>query len=68
MKKNTLTLIQAQDRYIQRVMTCKNGHIRRVRRSAWRELATWAKTHGYESKIICKDADDMLKLEQTAED
>lgn len=62
----TLTLVQAQDRYVERVLACRTGHARRVRRSAWRELAAWARNHGYDERTVCLDADDMLKLEQVA--
>lgn len=63
-----LTLVQAQDRYVERVLACQTGHVRRVRRGAWRELAEWAHAHGYDAKIVCRDADDVLKLEQAAEE
>lgn len=63
-----LTLVQAQDRYVARVMACQTGHVRRVRRGAWRELAEWAHAHGYDAKIVCRDADDVLKLEQEADE
>ena len=59
-----LTLTQAQDRYVERVLACQTGHARRVRRGAWRELSEWANKHGYDGQIVCRDADDMLKLEQ----
>jgi hypothetical protein len=59
-----LTLVQAQDRYVGRVRSCQTGHARRVRRAAWRELAEWARKHGYDERTVCVDADDMLKLEQ----
>lgn len=64
----SLTLVQAQDRYIERVLSCQTGHVRRVRRGAWRELADWARKHGYDEKIVCKDANDVLKLQQTSEE
>lgn len=63
-----LTLVQAQDRYVERVLACQTGHARRVRRGAWRELAAWAREHGYDAQIVCRDADDVLKLEQAAEE
>lgn len=63
-----LTLVQAQDRYVERVLSCQTGHVRRVRRGAWRELAEWAREHGYDAQIVCRDADDMLKLEQGADE
>ena len=63
-----LTLVQAQDRYVERVLSCQTGHVRRVRRGAWHELAEWARRHGYDAQIVCRDADDVLKLEQVAEE
>lgn len=39
-----------------------------VARGAWRELAAWASAHGYDAQIVCRDADDVLKLEQGAEE
>lgn len=63
-----MTLIQAQDRYVKRVLACHPGHVRRVRRGAWRELAKWALKHGYDAQIVCRDADDVLKLERAAEE
>lgn len=63
----SLTLVQAQDRYISRVMACHSGHARRVRRAAWRELSRWASSHGYDPKVVCRDADDVLALERGAE-
>lgn len=43
-------------------------HVRRVRRAAWRVLADWARKHGYDAQIVCRDADDMLKLERAADE
>lgn len=63
-----MTIIQAQDRYIQRVNNCHPGHRRRVRRSAWSELFSWATKRGYDSVSICKDADDVAKIERNSED
>ena len=63
-----MTLIQAQTRFIERCNSCHPGHINRVRRAAWKQLATWAHEHGFDTRIVCKDADDMAKLERAAED
>ncbi len=62
------TLIQAQDRYIERCTGCHPGHARRVRRAAWKELFCWAEKRGMDGKRICRDADDVLKLEVASED
>lgn len=66
----TLTLIQAQERYIQRVNSCHPGHKRRVARAAWEQLTNWAYTHGYSEgwKVICQDAKDMARLQRDCED
>jgi hypothetical protein len=37
-----MTLIQAQDRFIKRVLNCHPGHSNRVRRAAWAQLFEWA--------------------------
>ena len=63
-----LTLVQAQDRFIERVLACHTGHVRRVRRAAWHKLAEWARKHGYDATVVCRDADDVLKLEQAADE
>ena len=63
-----MTLTQAQDRYVERVNRCHTGHFRRVRRGAWNELWTWAEKHGYDPRIVCTDADDMMMLERNAEE
>jgi hypothetical protein len=63
-----LTLIEAQQRYIQRVNGCHPGHLRRVTNSAWKELATWAKAHEHDPAMVCRDADDMAKLERNSEE
>ncbi|MAF04719.1 MULTISPECIES: hypothetical protein [Herbaspirillum] len=63
-----LTLIEAQTRYIDRVLAAHPGHVRRVTRSAWSQLFKWAEARSYVGSVICRDADDMLKLEQMADD
>lgn len=63
-----MTLIQAQDRYIQRVNGCHTGHRRRVTRAAWRELSGYAEQHGMNARQVCIDARDMAELKRNAED
>lgn len=64
----SMTLIQAQMRYIERSMSCHTGHVRRVRRSAAKELKAWAVKHGYDPDVVHRDAKDMLELELSSED
>lgn len=63
-----MTLIQAQDRYIQRVNGCHTGHRNRVSRAAWRELSRYAEQRGMDARKVCTDAKDMAQLERNAED
>lgn len=63
-----MTLIQAQQQYIDRVTSCHSGHVRRVSQAAWSKLHKWATVHGYDPKIVCQDAKDMAVLEQAADD
>jgi hypothetical protein len=63
-----MTLIQAQQRYIDRVASCHPGHQRRVARAAWSVLYKWAESRGMNAKAICQDAKDMAMLEQACED
>lgn len=63
-----MTLVQAQERYINRVLSCQTNHIRRVRLAAWKQLAKWAENHGYDGRVVCKDADDVMKLERDCEE
>lgn len=63
-----MTLTLAQERFIKRVNGCHTGHVRRVRRAAWKELSAWASDHGYDPKVVCRDADDMAKLERDADE
>lgn len=63
-----MTLIQAQERYIARVNSCHPGHQRRVKRSAHSQLSQWAAKRGFDARVICKDADDMARLEHTCDE
>jgi hypothetical protein len=63
-----MTLIQAQQRYINRVLKAHPGHVRRVIRAAWKELYTWAAARGMDAAAVCTDAHDMCKLETMCED
>jgi hypothetical protein len=57
-----MTLIQAQEKYIARALSCNTGHSRRVRNAAAKELKEWASRHGYDAEIIHRDAKDMVAL------
>ncbi len=63
-----MTLIQAQQQYIDRVTSCHPGHQRRVARAAWSALYKWAESRGMNAKAICQDAKDMAVLEQAADE
>lgn len=63
-----MTLIQAQERYIQRVNSCHPGHMRRVARAAYRQLRLWATKRGMDPAAIYRDADDMARLERSCDD
>jgi hypothetical protein len=66
-----MTLIQAQQRLIDRVTRCHPGHRARVKRSACRELRDYlarAGTPDSQRAAIVRDALDMAKLESKAED
>lgn len=63
-----MTLIQAQQQYIDRVTNCHPGHQRRVARAAWSALYKWAESRGMDAKAICQDAKDVAKLEQEADE
>lgn len=63
-----MTLIQAQERYIQRVNSCHAGHLRRVERAAWRQLSQWAAKRGFDAAVICRDANDMARLERSCDE
>lgn len=63
-----MSLIQAQERYIERVNNCHPGHLRRVTRAAHKELRKWAERRGMDAAQIVKDAADMAKLEHNSDD
>lgn len=63
-----MTLIQAQQKYIDRVNSCHPGHRNRVSRAAHSVLWKWAESKGYNPKAVCNDAVDMADLEYKAED
>lgn len=63
-----LNLIQAQERYIDRVNACHEGHFRRVRASARKQLRKWAESRSMAADQIIKDADDMATLERNSDD
>lgn len=58
-----MTIVQAQQRYIDRAIACHPGHQRRVRNAAAKELKAWAVKHGFDPVAVHKDARDMLELE-----
>ena len=60
---STMTMIQAQQRYMNRVLTCHPGHRNRVRRAAARELHAWAVARGLDPVAVHRDAKDMVTLE-----
>lgn len=59
-----MTLIQAQQRYIDTMKTAKN---KRVAVGARLALCKWAAQHGYDATLILNDARDMLELERVAQ-
>lgn len=66
-----ITLIQAQERYIERVKNAKAGHVNRVRRAARKQLGEYLEKTGASQMTrmqVIKDADDMLKLEENADE
>lgn len=66
-----MTLIQAQERYIERIQNAHPGHVNRVRRSARKQLGAYLEKQQtpQATRLLCiKDAEDMLALEQNAED
>lgn len=63
-----MTLIQAQQQYIDRVNSCHPGHQRRVARAAWSALYKWAEARGMDARAVCKDAADMAALEQASDE
>lgn len=70
-KHTGLTLIEAQQRLIDRVNQCHSGHRRRVTRGAARELRRFLASVGFpahQHDAIVRDALDVAKLEETAGD
>ena len=63
-----LTLVQAQQQYIDRLLQCHPGHVRRVRRAAGRTLWRWASVRGYDPATVLRDAHDMVLLLGRADD
>lgn len=63
-----MTLIQAQQKYIDRALRAQPGHQRRVRNAAAAELKQWAAKHGMDPVAVHKDARDMLELELACEE
>jgi len=65
-----MTLIQAQQRYINRVNAAHPGHFNRVHRSARAQLWQWAIDRGFDTEganAICRDAKDVAALERNEE-
>ncbi|WP_374514050.1 hypothetical protein [Niveibacterium sp.] len=65
---SSTTLIQAQQRYIDRCLTAHPGHVRRVANAAAGELKAWATKRGYDPAAVHRDAKDMLELERASDD
>jgi len=63
-----MTLIQAQQKYIDRVTQCHPGHKRRVGQAARAELYQWAEARGMDAEAICKDARDVANLELASDE
>jgi len=63
-----VTLVQAQQRYVDRLLHCHPGHARRVRRAARRTLWRWASVRGYDPATVVRDAHDMVVLITRADD
>lgn len=61
-----MTLIQAQQQYINTMKTIAGTINKRVAVSARLRLAKWCKQHGYEVVPVLHDAIDMLDLELEA--
>lgn len=61
-----MTLIQAQERYMERIRSAHPGHVKRVRRSAHKQLGAYLEKQGtpaLQRYQVIKDAEDMLKLD-----
>lgn len=63
-----MTLVQAQQRYIDRLLQCHPGHLRRVRRAAASTLCRWARVRGYDPTTVLRDAHDIFVLMSRATD
>jgi predicted GNAT superfamily acetyltransferase len=63
-----MTLIQAQQKYIDRVSACSTSHINRVRGAARRELFAYAEKRGFIAYLVVKDAQDMVNLYALSDD
>lgn len=63
-----MTLIQAQQQYIDRVTRAHPGHLRRVAKAAWSALYKWAEARGMNARAVCQDAKDMVVLEQACDE
>ncbi|MFT0927892.1 hypothetical protein [Enterobacter cloacae] len=61
-----MTLIQAQQQYINTMKTIAGTINKRVAVGARLRLAKWCKQHGYEVVPVLHDAIDMLDLELEA--
>lgn len=58
-----MTLVQAQQKYIARVVNANPHFAKRTRNAAWAELWKYAESKGMDAKAVCKDAKDMAALE-----
>lgn len=66
-----MTLIQAQERYIERIRNAHPGHVNRVRRSARKQLGAYLEKQGtpqIQRLQLIRDSEEMLSLELNAED
>jgi len=62
-----LTLIQAQQRYIDKVKNLATGCGKEIAVGARLEFCRWAKRHGYDTTVVLNDARDMVELMRNAE-
>lgn len=58
-----MTLIQAQQRYIEKMKPLRASCNKKKAVGARLELCRWAKRNGYDPVIILNDARDILELE-----
>lgn len=61
-----MTLIQAQQRYIDAMKAIAGTINKRVAVGARLTLCSFAKKHGYDATVVLNDARDMLELEVAA--